>query len=193
MELRFCSLLHPHTLCHLSLHSGHCLELSGSVTESATAWQLSLLHADRKKAEITPAPPPLYHDNPSFICYIAYYLHNNWCLIFYPSTLRRIEVSFRVSACKVDFILYTCHTFLSYFGPQTTTNNSSWSPLYGGKQLNWQIMLPRGHKYIIVTMAKVWRYKYWWSQNFLYITGHVWVVEAIAEHQACSLLPNLTV
>lgn len=113
MEFRFCSLLHPHTLCHLSLHSGHCLELSGSVTESTTAWQLSLLHADSgKKRESVLPPSPLYHHNPSIICYIAYYLHDNWCLIFYPSTSRRKEVFLRVSGCMVYVFFYCISDFL---------------------------------------------------------------------------------
>lgn len=41
-----------HPMCHLSLHSGHCLELSGSVTELATAWQLSLFHTDTHRERI---------------------------------------------------------------------------------------------------------------------------------------------
>lgn len=151
-----------HTLCVI------CHYIQVIVWSSVAAW-LSWPQLDNcpcfmqtgKKLKSPPAPPPLYHDNPSFICYIAYYLHNNWCLIFYLSTSRRIEVSFRVSACIVDFILCTCHIFFSYFGHQTTPNNSNWSPFYGGKQLNRWIMLPRWHKYIIVTMAKVWRYKCW--------------------------------
>lgn len=38
----------PSTLpmCHLPLHSGHCSEFNGSVTEFATAWQRIAFHAE---------------------------------------------------------------------------------------------------------------------------------------------------
>lgn len=142
-----------HTLCVI------CHYIQVIVWRSVVAWlsrpQLDncpcFMQTQARNWNPPPPPsPPLYRDNPSIICYIAYYLHNNWCLIFYSSTSRRIEVSFRVSA----FILCTSHIFFSYFG-QTNSNNSNCSPLYGGISLNRWIVLLRGHKYIIVTMAKV--------------------------------------
>lgn len=126
-----------HTLCQLSLHSGHCSGLSGSVTESATAWHLSLLHADSgKKLKSVPLNTPLYPDNPSIICYIACYLHDNLCLIFQPFNLkkkRKCHWWYLVVRCILLFYSSQVHFFSFYLGHQTSQPTES---NYIGENIN---------------------------------------------------------
>lgn len=91
-----------------------------SLTTVSASYRLS----EETRISSSPSPPslPLYHDNPSFICYIAYYLHDNWCLIFYPSTPRRKEVSLSVSGCTVYFISLQQSSWFFFFLP--------WAPIH---------------------------------------------------------------
>lgn len=126
-----------HTLCV------SCHYIQVIVWSSVAAWLsrpqldncLCFMQTQGRNWNQSPQHTPLYHDNPSIICYIACYLHDNWCLIFYPSTSRRKEVSLRVSGCVVYFFFYSGQVIFFFLFDLGTKPLNQLKP-YKGENIN---------------------------------------------------------
>lgn len=128
-----------HTLCV------SCHYIQVIVGSSAAAWLswpqldncLCFMKTEGRNWNQSPQHTPLYHDNPSIICYIACYLHNNWYLIFQPFNLKKkgsINESiwlygvFCFSTVVKWFFVLFCFVL-----PWAPNHSANWSQLYRRK------------------------------------------------------------
>lgn len=129
MEFRFCSLLHPLTVSAVITFRSL---LGAQWQRDWVGHSLTLVSAScrlREEAEISPLNTPLCPDNPSIICYIACYLHDNLCLIFQPFNLERKGSAIEGIRLYGVFYFSTVVKFIFFLLPWAPNQSANWIQL----------------------------------------------------------------